>query len=84
MLYLNEDSSITITPYVYVIQVLVLLCITPLCFGFATLMGTMCCSVGTTAFDAWDTILISAHAFVGAWYMYKLTEPLRSYPSKRS
>ena len=84
VLNLNTDSDITSTAYLFALQVLVFLCASSLLIYIPTMVGAAICVCGCKshlAFGIWDTILISAHAFVGAWGMHKLTEPLRSYES---
>ena len=84
VLNLNTDSDITSTAYYWALQISVFLGFLSFIIYVPTMVGLAICVCGCKshlAFGIWDTILISAHAFVGAWYIHKLTEPLRSYES---
>ena len=75
---MNPNENILREGYINAIFVLGYLIIAQLSMVFILGCARVC--GGVIVLDVCDTILVSAHAFVGAFYIHKITQPLLSFP----
>ena len=77
---MNANSRIALEGYGYALYVLCVLlftmCIMWVCNGCAGGFGS------EIVMDVCDTILICAHAFLGAFYIHRMSQPFLSFPDQ--